>query len=115
MITFAPTSDSPVSIEAPLEKGHKILRIPVFNFADLPKVGSKEKVSLFHEQKGFVVKGHLREVIEDPLGPSGHTGIVEIPNEELEKFKKAKGPWQVYPPLNDKKERKVLNAYEVTF
>ena len=72
-------------------------------------------MSLFHERKGFVVQGYLRELVEDPLGPSGNTGVLEVPSSELEKFKKAKGPWQVYPPLSAKKKRTVLNAYEVTF
>tara|TARA_Y100000590_G_C15204011_1_gene819849 strand:+ start:279 stop:626 length:348 start_codon:yes stop_codon:yes gene_type:complete len=98
-----------------VEAEHRILRIPVFNFAALPPPNEKEKVSVFNERKGKVVKAYLRKLEEDPLGPTGSLAVLEVPVKSLEVFKKSKGPWQVYPPLDEKINQKHKGIYEINF
>lgn len=106
----APQKQAPLKIE----RDHQILRLPVFNFAALPSMDQKEKVSLFHEGKGLVVTGFLRSLEEDPMGPTGSIGVVEVATKDLSKFKSNKGPWQVFP-LFEERKMKIRGPYEINF
>ncbi|MCF8059362.1 MAG: hypothetical protein K9K67_08700 [Bacteriovoracaceae bacterium] len=97
----------------PIEKDHQVLQLPIWNYATLPKKGEKLKVSLFQDNQKTVISGYLREIHEDPLGPTGTKGIIEIPQKYLTVLKSARGPWQIYPPMDQVSSRR--KVYEVIF
>jgi hypothetical protein len=89
----------------------------VWNYATTPPKGSKVKVSLFQENQVIVISAYLRGIDDDPLGPTGTKGILEVHQSSLNAIKKARGPWQIYPPMetaNNQIKRK-KKPYEVLF
>lgn len=99
--------------ELPVTKGFEILNLPAWNFSKIPEQGKKRKVSLFNEGKKITLSGYLRELKDDPLGPTGKKAELEISAKDIKRVRTAKGPWQVYPSIKEKETSKRSAVYEI--
>ena len=97
----------------PVSANHQLLNIPVLNFTSTPPIGQKKEVSLFNEKDKRSVRGYLRSIVKDPLGPTGIKAELEIKSNDLFLFRKAKAPWQIYPTMNEVKAKKRSKVYEI--
>ncbi len=103
-------------VEVSVEKGFTIVQLPAWNYGAEPKKGQKIKVSLFGPQKNQFINGHLREFIDDPLGPTGSKAVLEIPQASLNLIKKEAGPWSLYPPLEaSQQQNQRRSPYEISW
>lgn len=98
-----------------VKEGYQILNLPVLNFSTLPTKGEKLEVSIFNEEKGVSLKGYLRNIQEDSLGPTGKKAEIEISQDDLLKVKKAKGVWLVYPSIKESSNTGKEDVYEIRF
>lgn len=98
-----------------IKEGYQVLNLPVLNFSNPPSKGQKLEVSIFNEEKGVSLKGFLRNIQEDSLGPTGKKAEIEISQDDLSKVKKAKGVWLVYPLIRESSSKRKEEVYEIRF
>lgn len=102
--------------EAPISKGHTIVQLPAWNYGESPRKGKKIEVSLFGPDRNQIINGHLRGLMEDPLGETGSKAIVEVLHRDLLTIKNAKGPWSIYPSLKNSFSQKLSkDPYEISW
>ncbi|MCR9206160.1 MAG: hypothetical protein NXH75_16370 [Halobacteriovoraceae bacterium] len=115
-LTLLQQEDLPIRPkELAVAEGYEILNLPVWNFSKIPEQGKKHKVSLFNEGKKITLSGYLRELKDDPLGPTGKKAELEISAKDIKRVRTAKGPWQVYPSTLEKETSKRRAVYEIQF
>jgi hypothetical protein len=109
-------SDQSMPVEVSVEKGFTIVQLPAWNYGAQPKDGQKIKVSLFGPVKSQFINGHLRALVDDPLGPTGSKAILEVPQSSLSLIKKESGPWTIYPPLEASHQNtQTRSPYEISW
>lgn len=116
LLVFSLDSETQVTrLISPIESGHQVVHLPVWNFSPLPEEGTKVPVSLFHEESSQTLRAYLRGIDEDPLGATGKKAKLELSARDLIKLKNKKTPWQVYPVMGEDEKGRSQNVFEVRF